>query len=267
MPPDDFTVAGGASSTGPFVLTRKDRHRGIRSTRPTVRPDKKNGGTIIVFRLTRPAVVRFTIVRVSPTCERVGAFRVRAHAGVNRVPFRGRLRGRPLSEGTYRLLVRARGAAADAAALKIVVVRGKPLSAEELRQAREANVCGITTDAVDGEAAETAVVTPPPPGDDASSGAQDKKRAKSPIAAGAGTIGRGAKALGTRFTRAVEDPASIHPLVWVALTLSILLLALAAVPPAAFASARAEVIAYHRFEVALAGTTALGAAFLMYLIS
>jgi hypothetical protein len=162
--------------------------------------------------------------------------------------------------------VRARGAAADAAALKIVVVRGKPLSAEELRQAREANVCGITTDAVDGEAAETAVVTPPP-GDDASSGARDKKRAKGPIAAGAGTIGRGAKALGTRFTKAVGDPASIHPLVWVALTLSILLLALAAVPPAAFASARAEVIAYHRFEVALAGTTALGAAFLMYLIS
>jgi hypothetical protein len=250
-------------------MTRKQR--GVRSTRPTVRPDKKNGGTIIVFRLSEPAIVRFTIVRVSPTCERVGAFRVRAHAGVNRVPFRGRLRGRPLPEGSYRLLVRARGAAADAAALKIVVVRGKPLSVEELRQAREANVCGATGNgiALDGETAETAVGTTatPPPRNETSSGSRDEKRAKNPIAAGAGTIGRGAKALGTRFTRAVEDPTSIHPLVWVALALSILLLALAAVPPAAFASARAEVIAYHRFEVALAGTTALGAAFLMYLIS
>ena len=264
-------MAGGASSTGPFVMTRKGRQRGVRTTRSTVRPDKRNGGTIIVFRLSQPAVVRFTIVRVSPTCERLGAFRVRAHAGVNRVPFRGRLRGRPLPEGSYRLLVRARGAAADAAALKLVVVRGKPLSVEQLRQAREANVCGgAATDsiALDGEAAETAAgASTPPASGDASSGARDEKRAQNPIAAGAGTIGRGAKALGTRFTKAVEDPASIHPLVWVALTLSILLLALAAVPPAAFASARAEVIAYHRFEVALAGTTALGAAFLMYLIS
>ena len=256
-------MVGGASSTGPFVLTRNGRQRGVRSTRPTVRPDKKGGGTIIVFRLTRPAVVRFTIVRVSPTCERVGAFRVRAHAGVNRVPFRGRLRGRPLSEGTYRLLVRARGGVTDAAALKVVVVRGKPLSVEELRRARAANVCGVMP-ADDGEAA---LGTPPGPGDDASSGAQDKKRAKSLIAAGAGTIGRGAKALGTRFARAIEDPTSVHPLVWVALALSILLLTLGALPPAAFASARAEMLAYHRFEVALAGTAALGAAFLMYLIS
>ena len=56
---------------------------------------------------------------------------------------------------------------------------------------------------------------------------------------------------------------------WVeaAVVLGIFLLALAGVPPAAFASARAEMLAYHRFEVALAGTAALGAAFLMYLIS
>jgi hypothetical protein len=265
VPATEFNVAGGASSAGPFVLTRKHRQRGVRSTRPTVRPDRRNGATTIVFRLSRPAVVRFTVVRVSPTCERIGAFRVRAHAGVNRVPFRGRLQGRALSQGTYRLLVRALGAGADAAALNVVVVRGKPLSVEELRQARRANVCGVTT-TVDGEAAETALGTPSPPSDaprsDAKSGSADGS-----IAAGAGTIGRGAKILGTRFTKAIENPSSVHPLVWAALALSIFLLALAAVPPAAFASARAEALAYHRFEVALAGTAALGAAFLMYLIS
>jgi hypothetical protein len=274
-------VAGGASSAGPFVLTRSSagERRPVRTTRATVRPDSKHGATTIVFRLARPSVVRFTIVRVYPTCERVGSFRVRAHAGVNRVKFRGRLKGRPLDEGTYRLLVRARGARADAAALKLVVVRGKPLSVEELREARNANVCGMTS-AVDGEAAETALGGSSTSGargnaasgrgtskgDRGSGGARDDDAAGGPLAA-AGTIGRGAKTLGANFRRAIDDPASIHPLVWAALVLAILLLALASVPPGALVSARAEAIAYRRFEVALAGTAALAVAFFMYLIS
>jgi hypothetical protein len=277
-------VAGGASSPGPFVLAQssggKGERRPVRTTRPTVRPDSKHGATTIVFRLARPSVVRFTVVRVYPTCERVGSFLVRARAGVNRVKFRGRLKGRPLQEGTYRLLVRARGARADAAALKLVVVRGEPLSVEELRAARNANVCGLTS-GVDGEAAETALggsstsgvggTSANAPGtsasDRGSEGAGvDDGGGGGPLAA-AGTIGRGAKTLGKSFTKATEDPASIHPLVGAALVLAILLLALAAVPPAALVSARAEAIAYRRFEVALAGTAALAVAFFMYLIS
>jgi hypothetical protein len=211
--------------------------------------------------------VRFTVVRVYPTCERVGAFRVRAHAGVNKVKWRGRLKGRPLDEGTYRLLVRARGNGPDAAALKLVVVRGKPLSMEELREARNANVCGTTT-TVDGEAAETALgaSSSPPPGSSGSPAPSGSSK-EPPIAGAAGTIGRGAQALGAQFTKAVESPRSVHPLVWAALALSILLLALAAVPSETLVNARAEAIAYKRFEVAIAGTAALGTAFLMYLIS
>jgi hypothetical protein len=242
-----------------------------------VRPDSKNGATTIVFRLARPSVVRFTVVRVYPTCERVGIFRVRARAGVNRVKFRGRLNGRPLDAGTYRLFVRARGARADAAALKVVVVRGEPLSVEELREARNANVCGLTS-AVDGEAAETALGGSSTSGAGGTAAGGAGKTASDGTGAGvnggaggplasAGTIGRGAKTLGATFTKAVEDPASIHPLVWAALLLAILLLAIAAVPAEALVSARAEAIAYRRFEVALAGTAALAAAFLMYLIS
>lgn len=208
--------------------------------------------------------MRFTVVRVYPTCERVGAFRVRAHAGVNRIKWRGRLRGMPLAAGTYRLLVRVRGAGRDVAALKLVVVRGEPLSARELRKARNANVCGT----VDREAAETALGaarTAPP----SSKSAPPKSSSAGglSVVGGAGTIGRGARALGAQFRRAVEDPPSVHPLVWAALALSILLLALAAVPSETLVNARAEAIAYKRFEVALAGTAALGAAFLMYLIS
>lgn len=239
-----------------------------------MRPDSKNGATTIVFRLAKASVVRFTVVRVYPTCERVGVFYVRAHTGVNRVKFRGRLKGRPLEEGTYRLLVRARGAGKDAAALTLVVVRGKPLSVKELREARAANVCGATGAA---EAAETALrgsSTSGADGGSASSGSDSgggggssRDRAEEPVAGGVGKIGRGAKTLGARFTKAIEGPASIHPLVWAALLLAILLLAIAAVPSAALVNARAEAIAYKRFEVALAGTAAFGAAFLMYLIS
>jgi hypothetical protein len=239
----------------------------VLTTRATVRPHAKRGATTIVFRLTRPAVVRFTIIRVSPTCERVAVFRVRAHAGVNKVPFRGRLHGRPLSEGTYRLLVRARRARADAAVLRIVVVEGPPLAPAELRAARDANVCG-TASTADGESAETARGTFAPPGTATPKNpASSLDRAEAPILGAAGQAGRRAKSLGEHFAKAVQDPPSVHALVWVALALSALLLALASVPPAALESVRAEALAYRRLEVALAGTATLGTAFLLYLLS
>jgi hypothetical protein len=140
----------GRSGASVRVVTPASKH-GRRAelraaaTRATVRPNARHGATTIVLRLAGPGVVRFTVLRVFPTCERVGVFHVRAHAGVNRVRFRGRLRGRPLSEGTYRLLVRARGAGADADAVSIVVVDGPPLSRSQLRAARRANVCGATS--------------------------------------------------------------------------------------------------------------------------
>jgi hypothetical protein len=189
---------------------------------------------------------------------------------VNRVKWRGRLHSRPLPEGTYRLLVRTRGARRDTVALTLVAVRGKPLSVRELREARNANVCG-STDTVEGEAAETALggAATAPVGDSGGDGsvASGGDGAKPPLAEAGGTIGRGAKALGARFTRAVDDQRSVHPLVWAALALSILLLAIAAVPSERLMSVRAEAIAYKRVEVAFAGAAALGAAFLMYVIS
>ncbi len=211
------------------------------------------------------------MVRVFPTCERVGAFRVRAHAGVNKVAFRGRLHGRALPEGTYRLLVRAGGAGADAAALRIVVVDGPPLSADELRVARNANVCGGTTTA-DGQAAGTALGASAASGGNTTgggskSGPATRDRAEGPIAGAAGKVARRAKTLGTQFAKAVEDPGAVHPLVLAALALSILFLALASVPPATLASAHAEALAHKRFEIAIAGTAALGAAVLVALLS
>jgi hypothetical protein len=88
-------------------------------------------------------MVRFTVVRVYPSCERIGSFTVPAHAGINRVRFRGRLDGRPLAEGTYRLIAQARGQEAAAATVTIVVVHGKTTPAE-LRRARRANACSAS---------------------------------------------------------------------------------------------------------------------------
>jgi hypothetical protein len=59
----------------------------------------------------------------------------------------------------------------------------------------------------------------------------------------------------------------LAPLVWAGLALSMLLLALAAVPSETLSGARAGAIAHKRFEIALAGTGTLAAAFLIVLLS
>jgi hypothetical protein len=105
-----------------------------------VRPGRRNGGTTLVFTLTRSAALRVTIVRVHPSCERVGSLTVGAHKGVNRVRFNGRFRGRPLAPGTYRLLIHPRGQATAVVALTMVVARGER-SPAFLRRALTANSC------------------------------------------------------------------------------------------------------------------------------
>jgi hypothetical protein len=107
----------------------------VRATKVVVRPGRKNGGTTLVFTVRRPGVVRFTVVRVYPTCERVGSFTVRARAGQNRVRFSGRLGGRPLDDGVYRLLAQVRGHEKAVATVTLVVARGQR-SAKNLRRAR-----------------------------------------------------------------------------------------------------------------------------------
>jgi hypothetical protein len=103
-----------------------------------VRPGRKGGGTVVIFTLHRSMLLRVTVVRVFPTCEVLGTFRVRGRSGVNRMPFRGRLHGRPLASGTYRLVIGARSR--PSAETTVVVARGK-ISAGKLHKARRANAC------------------------------------------------------------------------------------------------------------------------------
>jgi hypothetical protein len=125
----------GGAATGAVSADAPQR---LLVSRLLVRPGRKGGGTTVVFRLRGPMLLRVTVVRVFPTCDVLGAFRVRGRAGVNRVPFRGRFRGRPLSNGTYRLVVSAPGM--RTAEATIVVARRK-MSIGKLREARSANAC------------------------------------------------------------------------------------------------------------------------------
>ena len=50
--------------------------------------------------------MEFVVIEIAPDCRRVGRFRVAGHPGINRVRFRGRIGGRPLGPGTYRIKAR-----------------------------------------------------------------------------------------------------------------------------------------------------------------
>jgi hypothetical protein len=71
-------------------------------------------GAALRFRLTRPAGVRFEVVpvpgsdaRPGPRTAAIPRFSARGRRGLNRFRFSGRIRGRALAPGAYRLLVSA----------------------------------------------------------------------------------------------------------------------------------------------------------------
>jgi hypothetical protein len=161
---------------------------------------------MVVFRLSKPTLLRIAVVRVYPTCKRMGTFTVRARAGVNRIRFRGRLGGRALPAGGYRLVVRARGAEHDAAAVPIVIARGA-ISPAALRKARATIVCGEPVADFEGPAAVLAAATP---NDDEASGGgvlgKIKSRLKAPLATAAGAIAEAARGFTHRVNEASDDP-------------------------------------------------------------
>jgi hypothetical protein len=196
----------------------------VRVTRTIIRPGRRDGGTTLVFKLKRPAVLRFTVVRIYPSCKRVGSFTVRGRRGVNRVPFRGRLRGgRPLPDGTYQLRVRPRGGRVDVAAVTVVIVNGKRMSAAEIRKARAANVCQSSGIAISATAGSADVA--------GGNGGPNRvaaviSRAKSGIAETAEAFVTGVKELPGRLGAAAEDPRS-DP--WALVLVGLLTLAASAV--------------------------------------
>jgi hypothetical protein len=213
--------------------------------------------TTLRFVLQHPAVVEFVVLRVAPDCTRVGSFRVTGRAGVNRIRFRGRVRGKPLEPGTY--LIRARAAGERTPAQTRLVLFGHPPRSEEVRAARASNVCGGGDSAGGrglpggtGARASTAGMLPVTGADTSSA----EPRGKPPRSVGV---------LGERCTRVTDAVKKIHPVLYVLLGVAIALLAAAAIPARFVPNARvAMVLAYRRATVAFAGAVALATVMFLY---
>jgi hypothetical protein len=210
--------------------------------------------------LPRAARVRVVVTQVAPACRRVGSFTVRGHAGVNRIVFRGRLRGRPLPLGTYRVTAKARNR--WVLGVTLVVAAARPSSGAFAR-ARLADACATIAASAGGApvfvAARGPVGIPNGVGASATEGTHEGSDSKPSAASSRG------KVLGADFSKSTGlDPTRL--LLVVASALAILLLGLAAVPEMALAEPRlAALVATRRVELALAGATTLLTAVLVYL--
>jgi hypothetical protein len=103
-------TAGGtddAAATGGKKDRTAPRARGLRAKPARFAPSSKRArrGTVLVFRLSRPARVLVTVYGPGPSCERLATFGRRGRAGLNRLPFSGSLFGRPLPPGRYAIVV------------------------------------------------------------------------------------------------------------------------------------------------------------------
>jgi hypothetical protein len=92
-------VRVGVTSAGRAARLR------ITRTRFSTRGPAKKRGTMLSFRLARPARVEFVVRGPSPSCAVLGRKFVRGHAGRNRVRFYGRLGRRHLAPGTYAITI------------------------------------------------------------------------------------------------------------------------------------------------------------------
>jgi len=217
---------------------------------------KRSRRTILIFVLTRPALVEFAVFQVSPDCRRIGRFRVPGRAGRNRVRLRSRIGRRRLSPGTYR--IRARPLPHGRAVLDTRLVVVTRANKEAIVSGRSADAC---VQRVSSRSAPTGSSTTAPP-------QAGKVALASQVDKPSGPSGRPRHGvLGARFTRAVEV-AKDNPL-WILsfLGIGLALLAVAALPASAAPNRRTALMLDHRREtIAFTGAAALVAVMVAYLL-
>lgn len=211
--------------------------------------------------MSRPALVEFVVIRIAPDCRTVGRFRVAGRAGVNRVRFRGRLRGRTLPPGTYRIRARAVPGRRVLVETRLMIFTRTPLRAE-LATARASNACSSAQTRADGVSATAGSARK----GSSAGGAPGRSVLRVHGPEGSRTAsedrardrGRPIAVLGARFSRAADAVKEIPPILYVLLGLAIALLGLASLPIRYVPNARiAALLAYRRQSVALAGTATL----------
>ena len=225
-------------------------------------------GAWITFWLSRPGTVVFLVDEIAPECRYVGKFLSRGQAGRNSVRFRGRLLGRQLEAGTYRLTAHPRGRRAQPlTGVTIAILDGSP-GLTEVAAANARNTCplGIPPSLRgSGLAAAGAASGTEPPGTESSvtggvAGVQAtaaerrpyRDDSSGPLAAAAETIQLAADA--------------VPPMLFALALLAVLLLGLAAMPQPVRDSRAGAALVHHRPTLALAGAGVLIAAVFSFML-
>jgi hypothetical protein len=258
--PSFSSSSSGGSASSSSTSSNPATVEHLHSSRPwigTTGP-KKRRTTVLTFVLPRAARVVFTVNQVAPVCRGIGRFTVAGHAGLNRVRFSGRVNGKPLEAGTYRISARMRTGRL-VRRVTIVVVDGPAPSHAELAAARAANACG--------ESRESAALHASTP--TALAKAESAQRSLAPEEATAsGPSGGSNSHSGAVLASTVEKAARvIRPVLVALLALSILLLGIAALPRTAVPEPRlSDLLVRHRFEIAAFGAAALVAVAVAFLL-
>jgi hypothetical protein len=206
--------------------------------------------------------VEFVVMRVAPDCRPVGRFRVKGHAGKNRVGFRGRIKGRALRPGTYVIRARTLPARRALTETKLVIFKRKPLRGE-VAAAQASNTCGSSDD--DTSSSSTLGSGAGPLGSAGQHGPLQVKRGGEPIRVDNNKTP--VAVLGARFTRAADAVKGVPALLYLLLGVAIGLLAAAAMPLRFVPSARmTAVLAYRRTFVAMAGAVTLASVAVVYAV-
>jgi len=202
------------------------------------------------------------VTQVSPRCRRIGAFSVRAHRGLNKVPLRGRLHGRPLPLGTYVLTATVRGRPLVGAT--IVVTTSRP-TARALARARSRNACATV---LVRRVFFSTTIFRAPTGSHGPLPAPVQKGSRSAPVKAAGLGPAPGSVLGAEFAKPASGSDLRRLFLFVASGLAIALLALAVLPATAVADRRlAMLVERRRVELALAGAGTLFGALLSYLVT
>lgn len=245
--------------------------RKLRTSRPWVnrKGSAKQRGVRIHFWLSRARTVVFYVDQLSPECRYVGKFLVRGRNGRNIVRFRGRIGGRVLEPGTYRLTARPRGEHGRRLAGVTIVVLEHPPGRSELVAARSRNTCpGGTPPSV--LAAETvAAATGTSGGGEAGGGDGLTKSPTGGVAGAIAATGRPSDTvspgpLGAAVDTIQSAAEAVPPVLFALAALAVMLLALAAMPQPVRASRTGAALVHHRGTLALAGVGVLIAAILSF---
>jgi type IV secretory pathway TrbD component len=210
---------------------------------------------MLVFVLPRAAHVVFLVNQISPVCVGVGRFSITGHAGLNRVPFRGRVHGRQLGPGTYRISART-AAGRVVRRVTLVVVGGSAPSLSELRSLRAANTCAPAGTRRSSSSGASSAGTGSTPGNDLQDAMSQAPKLSSGLG---GPTPRGANSHTGVLGSTIEKTArAIQPLLVALLAVAIILLALASLPRVAVSEPRFnDVLVRHRAEIAGLGAAAL----------